>query len=80
MELSLDAVEVVVRGEVVDQFDELEIELHKGDEARLTELDGVLRADAGLRPSRISKIESALAAVSRKGATEGIGPDIEPVP
>ena len=80
VELSLDAVEVVVRGEVVDQFDELEIELLKGDEARLTDLDGVLRADAGLRPSRISKLESALAAVSRKGATEGIGPDIEPVP
>ena len=80
VELSLDAVEVMVRGEVVDKFDELEIELLKGDEARLTELDGVLRADAGLRPSRTSKLESALAALSRKGATDGIVPDIEPIP
>ena len=80
VELTLDAVEVVVRGEVVDRFAELEVELLKGDEARLTALDGVLRADPGLSPSTLSKLESALAAVSRKGASDGIGPDIEPVP
>ena len=80
VELSLDAVDVVVRGEVVDRFAELEVELLKGDEARLTALDGVLRADPGLSPSTLSKLESALAAVSRKGASDGIGPDIEPVP
>ena len=35
VELTLDEVDVVVRGEVVDRFAELEVELLKGDEARL---------------------------------------------
>ena len=74
VELSLDAVDVVVRGDVVDRFAELEVELLEGDEARLTALDEVLRADPGLSPSTVSKLESALAAVSRKGATDGIDP------
>jgi CHAD domain-containing protein len=80
VELSVDEVDVVVRGEIVDRFAELEVELLKGDEARLMALDDVLRADPGLRPSTRSKLESALAAVTRKGAADGIGPDIEPVP
>ena len=56
MELSLDEVDVVVRGEVVDRFDELEVELLKGDEARLTALDGVLRADR--RPAPVDAVEA----------------------
>ena len=49
VELSLDEVDVVVRGEVVDRFAELEVELLKGDEARLTALD-----DGAARPTRAS--------------------------
>jgi CHAD domain-containing protein len=80
VELSLDDVQVVLRGEIVDQFAELEIELLKGDEARLTALDEELRADSGLQPSRISKLESALAAINGHGGGDGSPPEIEPVP
>jgi CHAD domain-containing protein len=80
VELSLDDVQVVLRGEVVDQFAELEVELLKGDEARLTALDEELRADSGLQPSRISKLESALAAINGHGGGDGSPPEIEPVP
>lgn len=70
VELSLDEVDVVARGSVVDRFVELEVELLKGDEARLAALDGVLAADPALRPSRVSKLEAALAAAARDAATE----------
>jgi CHAD domain-containing protein len=83
VELSLDAVDVVARGSVVEQFVELEVELLKGDEARLASLDEVLAADPGLRPSRVSKLEAALAAAARDAATGGNGDGaravIEPV-
>jgi triphosphatase len=82
IELSLDDVEVVLRGQVVDRFAELEVELLKGDEARLTALDGVFGADAGLRPSHMSKLESALVVVRSAEAMAGDGAatEIEPVP
>jgi triphosphatase len=80
VELSLDDVEVVLRGQVVDRFAELEIELLKGNEARLTALDAVLRADEGLRPSQVSKLESALAVVRGDVARDGAPTEFEPVP
>jgi CHAD domain-containing protein len=82
VELSLDDVEIVLRGQVVDRFAELEVELLKGDEARLTALDSVFRADAGLRPAQMSKLESALAVVrGHQAATmDGTAIEIEPVP
>ena len=80
VELSLDEVDVVARGSVVDRFIELEVELLKGDEGRLTSLDGVFGADPDLRPSRVSKLEAALAAAARDAAaSDGYRPAIEPV-
>ena len=83
IELSFDEVDIVARGSVVDRFIELEVELLKGDEARLASLDGVFSADPDLRPSRVSKLEAALAAAARDAAAEATGdgtrPLIEPV-
>ncbi|HEU5204677.1 MAG TPA: CHAD domain-containing protein [Candidatus Limnocylindrales bacterium] len=82
VELSLDDVEVVLRGQVVDRFAELEVELLKGDEARLTALDGAFRADAALRPSGMSKLESALVVIRGHEAAgfDGAETEIDPVP
>ncbi|HEY6013145.1 MAG TPA: CHAD domain-containing protein [Candidatus Limnocylindrales bacterium] len=63
VELSLDEVDVVVRSRVVDRFVELEVELVKGDESRLTELAAVFAADRALTSEQGSKLESAMAAV-----------------
>lgn len=67
VELSLDEVDVVSRSRVVDQFVELEAELVKGDEERLTALAEVFATDPGLVPAGGSKLEAAMAAV-RTGA------------
>jgi CHAD domain-containing protein len=85
VELSLDEVDVLARGEVIDRFIDLEAELVKGDEARLAVLDGIFAADPGLRPAETSKLEMALdllsqhPAAGRNGAPND-GPLIEPVP
>ncbi|MBI3747412.1 MAG: CHAD domain-containing protein, partial [Chloroflexi bacterium] len=63
VELSLDEVDVVVRSRVVDRFVELEVELVKGDESRLTELAAVFAADLALTSEQGSKLESAMAVV-----------------
>lgn len=63
VELSLDEVDVVVRSRVVDRFVELEAELVKGDERRLTELATVFAADRALTSEQGSKLESAMAVV-----------------
>ncbi len=63
VELSLDEVDVVARGRVVDRFVELEAELTKGDEAELEALGRTLDAEPALRRAQTSKLESALAAV-----------------
>ena len=47
VELSLDEVDVVSRGRVVDRFVELEAELTKGDEAELEALGAALDAEPG---------------------------------
>jgi len=61
VELSLDEVDVVARSRVVDRFVELEAELVKGAEERLTGLAAVFSADPALAPETGSKLESALA-------------------
>lgn len=63
VELSLDEVDVVARGRIVGRFLELEAELLKGPEDALAGLGAVLDAEAGLRRSRSSKLEAALAAL-----------------
>lgn len=63
VELSLDEVDVVARSRVVDRFVELEAELIKGDEGRLSSLAEVFTADPALAPADGSKLEAALASV-----------------
>jgi CHAD domain-containing protein len=67
VELSLDEVDVVSRSRVVDRFVELEAELVKGAEERLTTLAEVFAADPALAPASGSKLEAALAAVRSGG-------------
>ena len=72
VELSLDEVDVVSDGRVVDRFVELEAELVKGAEDGLATLAAVFAEDQGLAPETGSKLETALAAVGRNdgaGAT-----------
>jgi CHAD domain-containing protein len=63
VELSLDEVDVVVRSQVVDRFLELEVELLRGDDARLVALGEALAADPALGEARGSKLEAALSAI-----------------
>jgi CHAD domain-containing protein len=73
VELSLDEVDVVARSRVVDRFIELEAELVKGAEDRLTGLADIFRADPALAPSNGSKLESALAAIGARNGGSGNG-------
>ncbi len=63
VELSLDEVDVVSRSRVVDRFVELEAELVRGAEERLTSLADVFAADHALAPASGSKFEAAMEAV-----------------
>ncbi len=67
VELSLDEVDVVSRSRVIDRFVELEAELVKGAEERLTGLAAVFAADPALAPANGSKFEAAMAAVRAGG-------------
>ena len=67
VELSLDEVDVVSRGRIVDRFVELEAELKRGDEDELEALGAALDAEPTLQRALTSKLEAALAAVD--GAT-----------
>ena len=73
VELSLDEVDVVARGRIVGRFLELEAELLKGPEEGLAGLGAVLDAEAGLRRSRSSKLEAALAALDGTADIEASG-------
>ncbi len=73
VELSLDEVDVVARGRIVGRFLELEAELLKGPEEALAGLGAVLDAEAGLRRSRSSKLEAALAALDGTADIESSG-------
>ena len=70
-EFSLDEVDIVARGRLVERFTELEVELVSGDEAKLHALGEVLGKEKGLRPSSGSKLEAALAAAA-KARTRGL--------
>ncbi|MBA2314943.1 MAG: CHAD domain-containing protein [Chloroflexi bacterium] len=63
LELSLDDVEVVAAGQVVDRWLELEIELVRGDDAGIEAVAAALAPDPELAPARRSKLQSALAGV-----------------
>jgi CHAD domain-containing protein len=81
IELSLDEVDVVSRGRIVDRFIELEAELTKGDEAALGSLAVELAMQRGLRRAEASKLESAIAAMA--AAQEQADPpddDVDPIP
>jgi len=73
VELSLDEVDVVARGTIVSRFLELEAELLKGPEEALAGLGAVLDAEVGLRRSRSSKLEAALAALDGTAEIEVSG-------
>lgn len=75
IELSLDEVDVVTRGRVVDRFVELEAELRKGDEAALGSLAVELAMQRGLRRAEVSKLESAMTAIGDSDGTEEDGVD-----
>jgi CHAD domain-containing protein len=62
-ELSVDEVEVVGHDQVLDRFEELEVELKRGDEAPLVELVEVFDRDGGLRPVSRSKLDRAVKAI-----------------
>jgi CHAD domain-containing protein len=70
VELSLDEVDVVSRGRIVDRFVELEAELTKGDEGELEALGAALDAEPTLRRALTSKLEAALAAVDGAAGDE----------
>jgi CHAD domain-containing protein len=71
IELSLDEVEALAGGVLVADWIELEAELVRGDPERLLDLGGVLGREAGLGPSRASKLEAALAAVAAREHRRG---------
>ncbi len=71
VELSLDDIEVVADGEIVERFTELEAELVSGDEAALAVIAAVLDGTEGLRRATSSKLEAALAAVDAAGNVNG---------
>ncbi|MDP9482200.1 MAG: CYTH domain-containing protein, partial [Chloroflexota bacterium] len=65
VELSLDEVDVVSHGRVVERFLELELELTRGSVADLAPLQGLLDGHRGLIPAHGSKFERALIAARR---------------
>ncbi len=67
VELSVDDVEIVARGRMIERFLELEVELKTGDEAGLGDVAAILAADPALEPITTSKLERALAALARGG-------------
>ena len=71
VELSLDEVDVVARGRVVERFVELEAELTKGDRDDLAALGAAIESESGLERAGTSKLEAALAALD--GSTNGDG-------
>ena len=76
VELSLDEVDVVTRGRVVERFIELEAELTKGDQTDLAALGAAIETESGLQRAGTSKLEAALAALD--GSGDGREPDAKP--
>jgi CHAD domain-containing protein len=65
VEVSVDAVDVVVGEQVAGSFAEIEIELLKGAGTALPAIQAALAGDPALRPAKRSKVESALAVARR---------------
>ena len=65
VELSLDQVDVVAHGDILERFVELEAELKSGDEGKLDRLSAILAADPAFDDAIESKLERAIAAVDR---------------
>ena len=82
VELSLDEVDVVARGRVVERFIELELELTRGVEADLAPLRTLLDRTAGLSPAPGSKLERALDAAGDPATARDAPrrPVSEPIP
>ncbi len=68
VEVSVDAVEVLSRGDVIERFAELELELRRGEEAALEPLAQLMSEIEELLPAETSKLERALNAVRRDDA------------
>jgi len=64
VELSVDDVDVVARGRVVDRFIEVELELIAGPPTALEPLALLLAGEQGLEPASGSKLETALSSVA----------------
>ena len=62
-ELSVDEVEVISGGRVLDTFEELEVELKRGDEKPLSALVALFDGDPGLHPVSRSKLDRAVEAI-----------------
>ena len=62
-ELSLDEVDVVAGGRTLDTFEELEVELKRGDEKPLVGLVDLFDADGVLQPVSRSKFDRAVASL-----------------
>ena len=67
VELSLDEVDVVARGRVVERFVVLEAELTTGDRSDLAALGEAIESESGLERAGTSKLEAALAALDGSG-------------
>jgi CHAD domain-containing protein len=65
VDLSVDAVEVLVNGRALDRFDELEVELDAGSEEQLQAVGEILDRDEGLHRSARSKLDRAVRAVRK---------------
>jgi CHAD domain-containing protein len=74
-ELSVDEVEVVGNGDVLDRFEELEVELKRGDEAPLALLVKVFDRDSGLRAVSRSKLARAVKAI--RAAMPSMPPELQ---
>ena len=74
-ELSLDEVEVVGGGRVLDSFEELEGELKRGDEGPLEAIAGVFDLDAGLHAVSGSKLARAVLAM--RAAMPSMPPEMQ---
>jgi CHAD domain-containing protein len=71
VEVSVDAVEVLSGGEVIERFAELELELRRGPEAALEPLAQLMMEIEELLPAETSKLERALDAVRREDGETG---------
>lgn len=67
LEVSLDEVDVVVRGDVVERFEELEVEVVDGADEALDAVGALIASATGLEPAETSKLQRALEAAHRVG-------------